>query len=51
MKLATWNVNGMKARLEFMKLWLEDRSPDVVGLQELKLTDETFPHDFFAELG
>ena len=51
MKLATWNVNGMKARLEFMKLWLEDRAPDVVGLQELKLTDESFPHEFFAELG
>ena len=51
MKLATWNVNGMKARLEFMKLWLEDRAPDVVGLQELKLTDDTFPHEFFAELG
>ena len=51
MKLATWNVNGMKARLEFMKLWLEDRAPDVVGLQELKLTDESFPHDFFAKLG
>lgn len=51
MKLATWNVNGMKARLAFMKLWLEDRSPDVVGLQELKLTDEAFPHEFFADLG
>jgi exodeoxyribonuclease-3 len=51
MKLATWNVNGMKARLEFIKLWLEDRAPDVVGLQELKLTDETFPHDLFADLG
>lgn len=51
MKIATWNVNGMKARLEFMKLWLEDRAPDVVGLQELKLTDDTFPHEFFAALG
>lgn len=51
MKLATWNINGMKARLDFMKLWLIDRAPDVVGLQELKLTDETFPHGFFAELG
>lgn len=51
MKLATWNVNGMKARLDFMRLWLSDRSPDVVGLQELKLTDETFPHEAFAELG
>jgi len=51
MKLATWNVNGMKARLDFMKLWLEDRQPDVVGLQELKLMDENFPHDVFADLG
>ena len=51
MKLATWNINGMKARLDFMRLWLEDRAPDVVGLQELKLTDETFPHEVFEELG
>ncbi len=51
MKIATWNINGMKARLEFMKLWLADRRPDVVGLQELKLADATFPHEFFAELG
>ncbi len=51
MKLATWNVNGLKARLDFMRLWLEARAPDVVGLQELKLTDDTFPHDVFAELG
>lgn len=51
MKLATWNINGMKARLDFMRLWLEDRAPDVVGLQELKLTDDTFPHETFAELG
>lgn len=51
MKLATWNVNGLKARLDFLKLWLEARGPDVVGLQELKLTDDTFPHAAFAELG
>lgn len=51
MKLATWNINGMKARLDFIRLWLQDRSPDVVGLQELKLTDDAFPHDPFRELG
>jgi len=50
-KLATWNVNGLKARLDFMRLWLQARAPDVVGLQELKLTDDTFPHDAFADLG
>ncbi len=44
MRVATWNVNGLRARLEFVLLWLKEREPDVVGLQELKLTDEQFPH-------
>jgi len=51
MKIATWNVNGLGARQEFMRLWLQRREPDVVGLQELKLSDEAFPHDLFADLG
>jgi exodeoxyribonuclease-3 len=51
MKIATWNVNGLNARLEFMQIWLDERAPDVVGLQELKVTDDAFPHDFFADLG
>ncbi|MGE0623679.1 MAG: exodeoxyribonuclease III [Pseudomonadales bacterium] len=51
MKLATWNVNGLKARLDFLRLWLEARAPDVVGIQELKLTDDTFPHDVFESMG
>jgi exodeoxyribonuclease-3 len=51
MKIATWNINGFRARLDFMKLWLESRSPDVVGLQELKLTDDAFPHEEFEALG
>jgi exodeoxyribonuclease-3 len=51
MRIATWNVNGLRARLDFAKLWLQERSPDLVALQELKLTDEQFPHDDFAELG
>jgi exodeoxyribonuclease-3 len=51
MRIATWNVNGLRARLDFAKLWLEERSPDLVGLQELKLTDEQFPHEDFAALG
>ncbi len=51
MKIATWNVNGLSARQEFMQIWLAQRAPDVVGLQELKLTDDAFPHDFFAGLG
>lgn len=51
MKLATWNVNGLKARLDFLQLWLEACEPDVVGLQELKLTDDTFPHEAVESLG
>jgi exodeoxyribonuclease-3 len=51
MRLASWNVNGLRARMEFVQHWLRARQPDVVGLQELKLADEQFPHDVFANLG
>lgn len=51
MRIATWNVNGLRARLEYLKLWLRERAPDVVGIQELKLTDEQFPHDELAAEG
>jgi len=44
MRVATWNVNGLRARLDFLVLWLRERRPDLVGLQELKLTEERFPH-------
>lgn len=51
MRIATWNVNGLRARLDFIKIWLEQRQPDVVGLQELKVTEEDFPFDEFKALG
>jgi exodeoxyribonuclease-3 len=51
MRIATWNINGLRARLEFAIHWLRERQPDVVGLQELKLTDEQFPHEPFEALG
>jgi exodeoxyribonuclease-3 len=51
MRLATWNVNGLRARLDFVRLWLAERAPDVVGLQELKLPDDQFPHPAFHEVG
>ena len=44
MRIATWNVNGLNARLAFLQHWLEDRQPDVVGLQEIKMVDDQFPH-------
>jgi exodeoxyribonuclease-3 len=50
-RVATWNVNGLRARLGFVRLWLRERKPDLVGLQELKLHDEHFPHEAFREEG
>jgi exodeoxyribonuclease-3 len=50
-RVATWNVNGLRARLDFVLLWLRERQPDVVGLQELKLDDEQFPHEVFEAAG
>jgi exodeoxyribonuclease-3 len=51
MKIATWNVNALGARLDFVLHWLAARQPDVVGIQELKLTDEKFPYDALAAAG
>ena len=51
MKIATWNVNSIIARLPVVLRWTEQAQPDVLCLQELKCTDEKFPAEAFAELG
>ena len=51
MLVATWNINGLRARLEFIQHWLRARQPDLVGFQELKMTDDQFPHATFEALG
>jgi exodeoxyribonuclease-3 len=51
LQIATWNINGLRARMDYIKFWLEERQPDVVGFQELKMEDGKFPHDDFAALG
>jgi len=51
MRIATWNVNGLRARLDFFMGWLEDRQPDLVGIQELKLLEEQFPREPLTEAG
>lgn len=51
MRVATWNINGMKARREYLTHWLRDARPDVVGLQETKIPDEQFPVDAFEDIG
>ncbi|RZA13045.1 MAG: exodeoxyribonuclease III, partial [Lysobacteraceae bacterium] len=43
MKIATWNVNSLTARLEHVLKWLETNPVDVLCLQELKMTDDKFP--------
>lgn len=51
MRLATWNINGLRARFDYLCHWLDARQPDVVGLQELKLEDEKFPHAELEAVG
>jgi exodeoxyribonuclease III len=51
MKIATWNVNSIKAHLEAVLRWLGEAKPDVVCLQEIKCEDQNFPVSAFDELG
>ncbi|MEO1563813.1 MAG: exodeoxyribonuclease III [Pseudomonadota bacterium] len=51
MILASFNINGIKARLPALLDWLKERDPDVVVLQEIKSTDETFPKEPIEDLG
>lgn len=51
MKLATFNINGIKARIEALPAWLAEAAPDVVVLQEIKSVDEGFPREIFEGLG
>ncbi|MBA4324911.1 MAG: exodeoxyribonuclease III [Rhodobacter sp.] len=51
MKLATFNINGIKARIEALKAWLEQSAPDVVCLQEIKSVDEGFPRAEIEAMG
>ncbi len=51
MKIATFNINGIKARIETLPRWLDDAQPDVVLLQEIKSVDEAFPREIFEDRG
>jgi exodeoxyribonuclease-3 len=50
-RIATWNINGIKARLPVVSQWLEQQKPDVVCLQEIKSVDESFPREEIEALG
>ena len=51
MRIATWNVNSVNARLENVLDWIREANPDVVGFQEIKCVDEKFPREPFEDLG
>ena len=51
MKIATWNVNSLRVRLDHVLAWMESAEPDILALQETKLTDENFPVEAFENAG
>ncbi|MGE0231843.1 MAG: exodeoxyribonuclease III [Flavobacteriaceae bacterium] len=51
LRIATWNINGVKARIETVTAWLQEASPGIVCLQEIKSVDEAFPREPFEALG
>lgn len=51
MKIATWNINGIKARIDTVQAWLKEADPDIACFQEIKSQDETFPRQVFEDMG
>ena len=51
MRIATWNVNSIRQRMEHLAAWLTERKPDIVCLQEIKCLDDAFPRQAFESLG
>lgn len=51
MKIATFNINGIKARIAALPEWLDEASPDIVVLQEIKTVDDGFPRALFEDRG
>jgi exodeoxyribonuclease-3 len=50
-KIATWNVNSIRSRLDQLTAWLARAAPDVICMQETKVEDDLFPHDALGEVG
>ena len=51
MRITTWNVNSLNARLQHVLDWLAANPVDVLALQELKMTDDKFPLEVLREVG
>jgi exodeoxyribonuclease-3 len=50
-KIATWNINSIKSRLEHLLKWCDSAQPDVLCLQETKVTDDKFPERRLRTIG
>ncbi len=51
MKIATWNINGVRARIDTALAWVKEAAPDILCFQEIKCEDAAFPSEMFEELG
>ncbi len=51
LRIASWNVNSIRVRLEHVQRWLREAEPDILCLQETKVTDTEFPSDAFSRAG
>lgn len=51
MKISSWNVNSVRARLNHLLRWLDAEQPDIVAIQETKVVDELFPQDILVQAG
>jgi len=51
MKISSWNVNSVRARIENIIKYLKDSSPDVLMIQEIKTEDKNFPYEVIKDLG
>jgi exodeoxyribonuclease-3 len=51
LKIASWNINSVRARIDIVRQFLEEEQPDILCLQETKVRDDVFPYAMFRELG
>ena len=51
MKIASWNVNSIRVRIDHVRDWLQEQQADVLGLQEIKMPEENYPANDLEEVG
>lgn len=51
LKIASWNVNSIRQRFDHLDRFIKTQAPDVLCMQEIKVTEDLFPYDFFADRG